>query len=329
MVCYARIGVRQCAGCLLEQKIISERLKYALQSPIDEEVSRNINRQSAPKFLGVTMACRQFGIVKAAKAAAKTKGQKVSSDHPLSLTDTEILRAKSERDLDFPASFRITEKRGELFCIDTDLSTLRIMLRTAREKFSGGGHSKAKLAASLPESVRQYKSWAEVLPGHLALGGTYILPHLLRKHSLGYYMERWATPTNDAFIERLFSLDGRKSEQPEISSMKELIEISPDQRNLLANIPPHLSLAKLSRLLGCPSLLLPCFACLWSEAADKMPAECQVCQAAPERLSAGLLDYEIEFNIPPCPFLLIKRAIAARLPASVPEDGADEAGCQD
>ncbi len=269
------------------------------------------------------MACRHFGLVKS--ASGQKKARKTSEEHPLTLTDGDILRAQREQDLDFPARFRITEKGGELFCIGNDLSTLRVLLSTAREPVSKGTRLKGAAEVSLSESVNQFKSWAAKLPGHLALGGTYILPHVLRKHVLGYCMVRWATPTNDAFVERLFSADARKSEQPEITSMAELLAISPDQRNLLGFIPPHLNVAKLSRLLGCPLLLLPCFACLWSEATDKMPAECNMCQAAPERLAAGLLDYEMEFNIPPCPFLLIKRAVAARMPPSVPEDGSAEA----
>ena len=104
------------------------------------------------------MACRHFGLIKAAPAS--NKARKVSEEHPLTLTDPDILRAQREQDLDFPASFRITEKGGELFCIGSDLSTLRILLNTAREQFSKSGRLKGAAEVSLKESVSQYKSCA-------------------------------------------------------------------------------------------------------------------------------------------------------------------------
>ena len=181
-----------------------------------EEFSRNINRQSAPKYVGLTMACRYFGIVQQSRLKAAL--EKFSP-----LAEADILAATNDRELRFPKKIRIRPRTGETFNVSNDLSTLKIMLQTARQSLdakTAKGRAVAKESSScFWDSVRAYKSWAALLPSHLQLGGSYVLPHVLRKHALAWHMQRWQSPSAEAFIAHLFELDGRMHEQPQISTM--------------------------------------------------------------------------------------------------------------
>ena len=304
------------------------RLRYGLQYPLHEEISRNINRQSAPKYLGLTMACRHFGLV-----------QQIDSAEQLpeiaDMSEANILAAADERQLCFPKQFRIKPKRGEVLCIRRDLSTLTTMLQKAREQLDSKNRKRGAAAESTEEtrpfweSVRKYKAWAAVLPSKLQLGGTYVLPHLLLKHALAWYMVSWGYTSASEFIARLFELDGRRNQQPDITTMEELLSISPDQRQLMSTMPPHLTPLKLSHLLKCPLIMVPCFACLWQEACDKLSVECEQCQANPKAMADAAAEYLGSHHCAPCPYVLVRAATrllasAATTADDVAEDALDE-----
>ena len=288
-----------------------------------EEFSRNINRQSAPKYVGLTMACRYFGIVQQSRLKAAL--EKFSP-----LAEADILAATNDRELRLPKQFRIRPRTGETFVVSNDSSTLKIMLQTARQSLdakTAKGRAVAKESSScFWDSVCAYKSWAALQPSHLQLGGSYVLPHVLRKHALAWHMQRWQSPSAEAFIAHLFELDGRMHEQPQISTMDKLLEISPDQRAILSKMPPHQTPTKLSRLLGCPLILLPCFACLWQEACDKLSAECETCLANPKLLAEAAAEYIRANGCAPCPFVLVKHAASLIASTSPRPAAADRQG---
>ena len=128
-----------------------------------------------------------------------------------------------------------------------------------------------------------------------------------------FYMRQWGHESVADFISRLFILDRRRQHQPDITNVQHLLRISPDQRQNLSKIPGHYTLERLGRLLACPPILLPCFACAWAEAVDKLPLECDVCLADPAKLASALDEYQGHHCTTPCPYVLVK--LSASLPA--------------
>ena len=255
------------------------------------------------------MSFRYFETMVAAGTEKKKQkstraGQSAASvDHPLTLTQSAILKSRGDADLDFPAVFRMRD-RGEEFRVGKGTATLKAMLLAARRCHKEEAATKEE--SSLWRSVAMWERWSQLAPSCLNLRGSYILPHVLRKHVMCFYMRHWGHESVPEFVSRLFILDRRRQDQPDITSVQHLLRISPDQRQNLSKIPPHYNLERLSRLLSCPPILLPCFACTWAEAVDKLPLECDACLADPAKLAAALEEYLEQHCTTPCPYVLVK-----------------------
>ena len=231
-------------------------------------------------------------------------------DYPLTLTQAAILKSSCDADLDFPAVFRMRD-RGEEFKVGKSTATLKAMLLAARQCHNEDVTKDKE--SKLWQSVRRWEQWAKMAPACLNLSGSYIFPHVLRKHVMCFYLRQWQHESVADFISRLFILDRRRQRQPDITSVQHLLRISPDQRQNLSKIPPHYTLERLGRLLACPPILLPCFACIWAEAVDKLPLECDMCLADPSKLASALDEYQGRHSTTPCPFVLVKLSVS--LPA--------------
>jgi hypothetical protein len=194
--------------------------------------------------------------------------------------------------------------KGRLVKLGSDTSVLATMIKSAREQ--------KQMPNDIFEHLVWYEAWLDTLPSKCMLGGTYVRPHIVRKHMLCFAADRKADG---------FPVDFSKM------NMAQLKRLSPDVSDLLSEVPTMLTPFKLSRLISTPAEYMSMWACLW-KGALAVPGAFEFIMLNGHLLLECLTAYKAQHRISPSPRVLVR---IARRASSVDDDhdGGGEAGQED
>lgn len=193
-----------------------------------------------------------------------------------------------------PASAALAELRN-WFELTGDRSVLTKILQTARAcQLRSGNDFGAHMMA--------HSAWLAALPGCLRMGGSYMAPHLTRKHALGFEARA---------LRKGSGVDWNKYGH----TVTALQQLMPDQSGFLKAAPSWLKPRALSAQLGCGLLWLSMWPCLMKEVLRAWPGCAAIVEAHLPQIEACLRLYKAAFHISPCPFVLIREFLKT-LPAA-------------
>jgi len=199
-----------------------------------------------------------------------------------------------------------------LFKLTGDRSVLTKVLQTARA-------AQFRSSNDFATHMQQHSAWLAALPSCLRLGGSYVRPHISRKHAMGF----------DARAVR----KGRGAvDWNKINTFAALKQLMPDRCRYLDTVPSWLKPTALSTQMGCGQLWLSMWPCLMREVLQGWPGIVHVVAAHLPQINQCLDAYMAKHNVPPCPFVLVREFVET-LPAksrparamTVIDSGSDEA----
>ena len=154
----------------------------------------------------------------------------------------------------------------------------------------------------------------DTLQSKCMLGGSYVRPHLVRKHMLCFAADREAAGQPVDFSKM---------------TMGQLKRLSPDMSEFLKEVPTQLPPHKLSAQLHCPAEYVSMWACLWKQALAE-PGAFQFVMANAEMLSESVYSYKDMHGISPSPRVLLRFARGASSLGGCPgPDDDDDEGWED